>query len=455
MHELNQSHFATTGANKSFSKLTKLEKLEAVLARLPGKNEESEVLKKLLQSFWHQDSDVQKIFDEFSENTLSNFYFPFGVIPDFRLNSKDYIVPMVIEESSVVAAASRSAKFWRDRGGFKAQVIATKKVGQVHFQWNGTAGEIFSFFEQYKNQLLEEIHPLEENMRKRGGGILSLELRDKTAMESGYFQLYAEFETCDAMGANFINTILEGLGRKLRFLVEANEEFFQTPRPKLEVIMAILSNYTPECMVRAWVDCPIAELEDSSLGMTAESFAQKFDRAMTIARIDVNRAVTHNKGIFNGIDAVVIATGNDFRAVEACGHAFAAKSGQYQSLTRARISDNHFHFELEIPLALGTVGGLTSLHPLSKLSLVLLGRPAARELMEVVAAVGLAQNFGAVRSLVTTGIQQGHMKMHLINILKHLEASAEETEKTKNYFADKTVSFKAVRDYLATLRVYQ
>ena len=219
--------------------------------------------------------------------------------------------------------------------------------------------------------------------------------------------------------------------------------------------MAILSNYTPECLVKAWVECPIAQLEDPSLGMPAENFAQKFARALTVARLDVNRAVTHNKGIFNGIDAVVIATGNDFRAVEACGHAYAARFGKYQSLSKAEVSAQKFYFELEIPLALGTVGGLTSLHPLSKFSLALLDQPSARELMGIVASVGLAQNFGAVRSLVTTGIQQGHMKMHLINILNHLQASPEEVEKTKNYFADKTVSFRSVRDFLSSLRVYQ
>jgi hydroxymethylglutaryl-CoA reductase len=158
--------------------------------------------------------------------------------------------------------------------------------------------------------------------------------------------------------------------------------------------------------------------------------------------------VTHNKGIFNGIDAVVLATGNDFRATEACGHAYAARSGMYKSLSHCEIKNNMFRFELEIPLAFGTVGGLTTLHPLAKLSLAMLGNPSAKTLMTIVAATGLAQNFAAVRSLVTTGIQKGHMKMHLTNILNHLQATEPEMQAAVQHFVDKPVSFSGVRAFL-------
>ena len=186
--------------------------------------------------------------------------------------------------------------------------------------------------------------------------------------------------------------------------------------------------------------------------MSAETFAYKFEKALKIASIDTYRATTHNKGIFNGIDSVVIATGNDFRAVEACGHAYAARDGQYSSLSFCEVKDGVYRFWLDIPLAIGTVGGLTNLHPLAKRSLEMMGNPTANELMKIIATVGLAQNFAAVRSLVTTGIQKGHMKMHLMNILNHLEATEKEVKEAIIYFADKLVSFTAVREFLQLLR---
>ena len=186
--------------------------------------------------------------------------------------------------------------------------------------------------------------------------------------------------------------------------------------------------------------------------MSAEEFAHKFTFALRIANIDINRATTHNKGIFNGIDAVALATGNDFRAIEACGHTYAAKDGKYKSLSNAVIEDGTFKFWMNVPLAVGTVGGLTSLHPLAKRSLEMLGNPSSKELMSIMAATGLAQNFAAIRSLVTTGIQHGHMKMHLANILNHLEATEKEAKEALSYFADKIVSFTAVRDFLSIHR---
>ncbi|MEL7021672.1 MAG: hydroxymethylglutaryl-CoA reductase, partial [Bacteroidota bacterium] len=182
--------------------------------------------------------------------------------------------------------------------------------------------------------------------------------------------------------------------------------------------------------------------------MTGAAFAKKFTKAVRIAQIDPYRATTHNKGIFNGIDAVVLATGNDFRAIEAGGHTYAARDGQYRSLSAAEVKDGQFKFWLDIPLAVGTVGGLTNLHPMARRSLELLGQPTAVELMQIIAVTGLAQNFAAVRSLVTTGIQQGHMKMHLQNILHHLNASEQQAKEALVFFSDRVVSFAAVRDFL-------
>ncbi len=431
-----------------FSKLSKRAKLRWVAEHF---FKEPEAVIRELKSFWHGDEKQQKVLDDFSENTISNFVLPFGIAPNLKINGKTYAVPMVIEESSVVAAASSAMKFWLNRGGFKAEVIDTQKLGQVHFSWSGDSTTLQSLFPAIEKKLRADAAPLSKNMEARGGGILSIELLDLTHEETDYYQLKVAFETCDSMGANFINSILEQFGKSLQEFI-AESPAFKAEERSVEIIMAILSNYTPDCLVRAWVECPVAALEGACKDLDAASFADKFSKAIRIARIDPYRATTHNKGIFNGIDAVVLATGNDFRAIEACGHTYAAKDGQYRSLSQCEVKEGHFKFWLDIPLAIGTVGGLTKLHPLAHRSLELLGNPNAQELMMIIAATGLAQNFAAVRSLVTTGIQQGHMKMHLLNILNHLGATEQEVKYAIVYFKDKVVSFTAVRDFLDWLR---
>jgi len=271
-------------------------------------------------------------------------------------------------------------------------------------------------------------------MQKRGGGILDIELRNQTHKIPNYFQLHATFETKDSMGANFINSCLEQFSKTFKAEAQTYEPFSDDEKD-LQIVMSILSNYVPNCIVRAEVSCPIADLAEKKIENPQE-FAEKFVRAIRIAEVEPFRAVTHNKGIMNGIDAVVLATGNDFRAVEAGIHAYASRNGSYSSLSHAKIENDIFTFWIEIPLALGTVGGLTSLHPLVKFSLEMLEKPSAKELMQIVAVAGLAQNFAALRSLTTTGIQEGHMKMHLNNILNQFQATAEERQLIKNHFKD-------------------
>ena len=439
-----------------FSKLSKLEKIDFLIERYFN---HSYKIREELKSFWHRKAESQKIFDELSENTITNFYFPFGIVPGVTINQKTYCVPMAIEESSVVAASCKSAKYWSSRGGFHGEVLSTHKVGQVHFFWFGAPEKLFSFFHQIKGDLLKKIYPLEERMKERGGGLLDLSLVDKTGQERGYFQLMAKFETCDTMGANFINTILEALAKSFKEKVSANaNNLFVGSEKDITIILSILSNYTPECLVRSYIECPVEALADESFEMGALEFAEKFTKAVRISKVDPYRATTHNKGIFNGIDAVAIATGNDFRAVEAAGHAYAARDGHYRGLTHIddeALEEGIFKYEIKIPLALGTIGGLTSLHPLARFSLDLLGRPGARKLMIIVATMGLAQNFAALRSLITTGIQKGHMKMHLLNVLKRLEATKDEKKLAKDYFKDKTVSHHGVRQFLMRTRSYQ
>jgi len=353
----------------------------------------------------------------------------------------------VTEESSVIAAASKAAKFWAERGGFRATVQGMVKKGQVHFTWNGKQQLIKELFPAISENILEATQVITESMRQRGGGITAVQLIDKTNELPDYYQVDVTFETVDAMGANFINTCLEKISSVLQNINELN-----SGEHKVEIIMAILSNYTPECLVRCWVECPVEKLEGWNKELSYKAFATKFKQSVDIANIDVSRAVTHNKGIFNGIDAVLLAAGNDWRATSASAHAYASRKGRYAGLTTVRLTEKSFIYELELPLALGTVGGITGIHPMVKNSLAILKYPDARKLMMIAAASGLASNFSAIASLITTGIQAGHMKMHLSNILNKLYVNTLEADIVRNYFSDKAISYNAVEEFIQKMR---
>lgn len=425
---------------EGFSKMSKEGKIEWLVNEYLDSSEDA---LQILKQYWNDDTELQQLHDEFSENTLSNFYMPLGFAPNFLIDGELMCLPMAIEESSVVAAASKAAKFWINRGGFKTNVISKVKLGHVHFMFHGDKEKLDHFFiETLLAKFFADTNEITKNMQTRGGGILNIKLIDKTAEIDNYYQIHAEFDTVDSMGANFINSCLEQFAQTLKREIYESNDFTSQEKESLQIVMCILSNYTPNCIVRVEVSCPVEELKEGNI--SAEEFIEKFTRAVRIAEVEPYRAVTHNKGIMNGVDAVVIATGNDFRAVEACAHAYASKSGSYSSLTHCEVKEGIFRFWLDLPLALGTVGGLTSLHPLVKLALRVLGSPNAEKLMGIVAVAGLAQNFAALRSLVTTGIQQGHMKMHLLNILNQLEATDEEKVHFVNFFKDKTVSHHTV-----------
>ena len=430
-----------------FSKLSKSEKIEWLLnTYFTDKND----ARRLVEQYWNSDEKLQKLHDEFIENTITNYYLPLGVAPNFQINDKLYTIPMAIEESSVVAAASKAAKFWLDRGGFKAEVISTTKIGQVHFIYKGDFKKLEDFFKTVKPKLISSTSDITKNMERRGGGILDIELRDKSEDLENYYQLHATFETLDAMGANFINSCLEQFA--ITFKSEAQQFIdFNDQEKAIDIVMSILSNYVPNCLVRAEVSCRFEDLKSKDIS-NPEVFAHKFKQAVNIAEIEPYRAVTHNKGIMNGIDAVVLATGNDFRAVEAGVHAYASRNGKYSSLTHCNVENGIFKFWIEIPLALGTVGGLTGLHPLVKFSLELLENPTAKDLMQIVAVAGLAQNFAALKSLTTTGIQEGHMKMHLMNILNQFEATTEEKTTIVAHFKTNIVTHSAVVEAIKKIR---
>ncbi len=431
-----------------FSKLSKAQKIDWLLEThfLNKKN-----AKRILMQYWNSDDKLQQLHDEFIENTITNYYLPLGVAPNYLVNGKLFTIPMAIEESSVIAAASNAAKFWLDRGGFKTKVISTTKIGQVHFMFQGDFETLKTYFNVIKPQLFEDVKSITKNMQQRGGGIIDIELKDKTKDLKGYYQLHASFETLDAMGANFINSCLEQFAETFKTKA-LSFDMFSSEEKHIQIVMSILSNYVPDCLARAEVSCKVEDLnEDKSI--SPQEFAAKFIQAVSIAGVEPYRAVTHNKGIMNGIDAVVLATGNDFRAVEAGVHAYASRNGKYSSLTHAKVEHGIFTFWMEIPLSLGTVGGLTNLHPLVKLSLEMLGNPNAKELMQIVAVAGLAQNFAALRSLITTGIQQGHMKMHLLNILNQFEANDKEKATLIEHFKTNVATHNAVVEALKKLRL--
>ena len=430
---------------KGFSKLSKEEKIEW-LTKTCFQNRNS--AKKILTQYWNSDSTLQKLHDEFSENTISNYYLPFAVAPNFLINDKVYTVPMAIEESSVVAAASNGAKFWMKNGGFKSEVINNEKIGQVHFLFHRNKKILLKYFDYVKPYLIENTKEITKKMESRGGGINGIELIDKTTELNSYYQIFVTFNTVDAMGANFINSCLEEIAKTFYKSV-LNFENDELKQKDIEIIMSILSNYVPKCLVKSSVSCSVSKL--NKLEPETKNFAKKIVKAIEIANIDIHRAVTHNKGIMNGVDAVAIATGNDFRAIEAGAHAYASE-GRYKSLSKAYIKNDIFYFELKLPLAIGTVGGVTNLHPLVKLALEILDNPNSKELMNIIASVGLAQNFGALRSLVTSGIQKGHMKMHLTNLLNKHNASEKEKESALIYFKDKLVTSSNVENFIKKIR---
>jgi len=426
-----------------FSKLSKEEKIELICSNYLGNcKEDLEILDKYLNN----DINIQSIHDTFSENTLSNFYFPFSVAPNFLINNKNYCLPMVIEESSVIAAASNSAKFWYNRGGFRAKVISSEKIGQIHFLFNGEFQKIKKFIDDSKSKLIDATSKISSKMIKRGGGINSINLIDMSRKYNNYYQLSVSFNTVDSMGANFINSCLEIITKKMCEEIKI-PEYLTEKEKDINIIMSIVSNSTPNCIVEANAECQIDEIGEIN-GLNSNEFAEKFFHAVEISKIDLGRAVTNNKGIMNGVDSILISTGNDFRAVEASVHSFACKDGEYKGLTECSIDNNIFSIKLTLPISIGTVGGITDLHPMVKLSHKLLGKPNASSLMEIIASAGLAQNFAAIKSLITAGIQKGHMKMHLINLLKKNNATENQIENAKVFFKEKKITSKAVQDFL-------
>ena len=346
------------------------------------------------------------LLDHFVENVIGGFSLPLGVAVNFVVDDRDVLVPMAVEESSVVAAASNMARLARETGGFQTEVLEDLMIGQVQITGVEDLEAAVAAIESRRDEIVERGNQLDPRLVEAGGGCEGFELRPFSAEETGgspNLVVHLLVHCVDAMGANAVNTMCEALAPDLARWAGGR------------VGLRILSNladrrrFVARCRIRP-ADIAVGELP-------GDEVVRRIVEAAEFARWDPYRAATHNKGIMNGVDPVVIATGNDWRAVEAGAHAFAARDGQYRSLSRwSQDSNGDLLGELELPLQVGTLGGVTRLHPVARFSLRLLGTGSASDLARVIASVGLAQNLAALRALATEGIQKGHMRLHQRNV---------------------------------------
>jgi hydroxymethylglutaryl-CoA reductase len=344
--------------------------------------------------------------DSFIENCIGGFQLPLGIATNFIINGNEILIPMAVEESSVIAAASHGAKLARAGGGFITQPTSTIATAQVQIFSSLSFNKLNEKIQQLEPEfkiICQNTHP---NLILRGGGLIKTELRkcEFTNEQNAplFFILHLHVNTSEAMGANIVNTLAEEIGKFLPSQFENTLE--------CKIGLKILTNLTTERITRALCQIPFSALEIS--GFKGNDAATRIICAYEFAALDIYRAATHNKGIMNGVDPVVIATGNDWRAVEAGAHAFASVTGRYKPLTQWKIEGNYLLGEINIPIAIGTVGGVTKLHPTARTCLGILGFPSADRLSGIIASVGLAQNLSALRALACEGIQKGHMALH-------------------------------------------
>ena len=358
------------------------------------------------------------------ENAIGIFSLPLGIGTNFLINQKDYLIPMAIEEPSVIAAVSNAARLFREGGGFNTHSDEPIMIGQIQLLKSANAEKAIEAIHKHKQQLLEEANKVGGSIINRGGGARDIETRIIRNTPIGDMVIiHLLYDTREAMGANAINTAVEHLAPYIEEITGGR------------VNLRILSNLTDKRKAYAEGMIPAHLLARDEI--TGEQAVRSIVEAGIFAEVDPYRATTHNKGIMNGIDAVVIATGNDWRAVEAGAHAYAARSGSYSSLTKWwQDKDGNLRGSIELPLAVGTVGGATRVHPTASVALKILGNPSSRELAEIIATVGLAQNLGAIRALATEGIQHGHMRMHARQLAVAAGASSEQVNQVARQLVD-------------------
>ena len=386
-----------------FAKLSPTERIEALLKEGLLTWDEAQILKE-------QKGLPLSIADQLTENVLSTFDLPFSLAPYFLINGRDYVLPMVTEEPSVVAAASFAAKLIQRSGGFTTQVHQRQMIGEIALTDVEDMEVASKRILEDKKTLLQLANEAYPSIVKRGGGARDLWVENK----GGFLIVYLAVDPKEAMGANMLNTMLEALTDRIQELSGG------------QALMAILSNLATRSLVSA--RCAIDFKALSRNPEEAIEIAHRMELASQLAQVDPYRAATHNKGIFNGIDALVLATGNDWRAIEAGAHAYAAQSGSYKGLSHwtSQPKEKKLYGEITLPMPVATKGGSIGLNPTVQVSHRLLGEPSAIELAGIIASLGLAQNFAALKALVTTGIQAGHMKLQARSLA--LLAGAKEEE---------------------------
>lgn len=416
-----------------FSKKSYQERLELLKAQA--------LLSPEKQTSLEQDEHISvTVADQLSENVVGTFSLPYSLVPEVLVNGQEYTVPYVTEEPSVVAAASYASKIIKRAGGFTAQVHERRMIGQVALYQVANPEQAQEKIASKKAELLELANQAYPSIVKRGGGASDLHV-DQIKGETDFLVVYLHVDTQEAMGANMLNTMLEALKPVLEELSQGQS------------LMGILSNYATDSLVTA--SCRIAFRYLSRQKDQGREIAEKIALASQFAQADPYRATTHNKGIFNGIDAILIATGNDWRAIEAGAHAFASRDGHYQGLSswRLDLETEELVGEMTLPMPVATKGGSIGLNPRVALSHELLGNPSAKELAQLIVSIGLAQNFAALKALVSTGIQQGHMKLQAKSLA--LLAGASESEVAplvERLIADKTFNLETAQSYLENLR---
>ena len=416
-----------------FSKKSYQERLEQLQAQA--------LLSPEKQTSLEQDEHISvTVADQLSENVVGTFSLPYSLVPEVLVNGQEYTVPYVTEEPSVVVAASYASKIIKRAGGFTAQVHERRMIGQVALYQVANPEQAQEKIASKKAELLELANQAYPSIVKRGGGARDLHV-DQIKGETDFLVVYLHVDTQEAMGANMLNTMLEALKPVLEELSQGQS------------LMGILSNYATDSLVTA--SCRIAFRYLSRQKDQGREIAEKIALASQFAQADPYRATTHNKGIFNGIDAILIATGNDWRAIEAGAHAFASRDGHYQGLSswRLDLETEELVGEMTLPMPVATKGGSIGLNPRVALSHELLGNPSAKELAQLIVSIGLAQNFAALKALVSTGIQQGHMKLQAKSLA--LLAGASESEVAplvERLIADKTFNLETAQSYLENLR---
>ncbi len=388
-----------------------------------------------------------ELSDTFIENAIGSFPLPLGIATSFKVNGRDYLVPMAVEESSVVAAASNAARWAYENGGFQAEATPQIMIGQI--QILDLTPEEMKNAEQTllanKKKILELANECHPRLVDRGGGATDIEVRSFPDAEIPFMVLHILIDTQEAMGANIVNTACESLAPHIEIITGAR------------VCLRILSNLATHRLFKAKcsINPDMLKTQDKNLNglVSGSDIAKRIVEAYVFADSDPYRAATHNKGIMNGVDPVVIATGNDWRAVEAGAHAYAAQRGHYRSLSKWSFDGTHLNGELTIPLQLGTVGGVTRLHPVAQAALKIMNSPSTTELGMVIASAGLASNLAALRALCTAGIQKGHMRLHAKNVALAAGATGREVEQVAQLLVlKKTVSSAAAEEILSMLR---